>query len=479
MADEGRRRYLFVAIDTATRWVFVRIYLAQTATNARRFLRDLARAAPMKITRILTDRAIGTPLIRETMARGKAFTDRLFGLRKRAATGQHEFDQLCADLSIEHRLTPPMRPQTNGMLERFNGWIEDVLQSHRFQSGEDLEQTILRYVTLYNSQLPQSALATRTPLQAMKDWHKLRPELFKNSHTTLWDVTVPALRIVTDVIWQNVKKRQCAIRDEMFSAREEGPSQTNPLNTAKRPTHLLSGLLKRGCCGAGYTMMNKDKYGCSGARNRGTCENRRLIHRVEVEDRVLGGLRDKLMHPALLAEFISEYQWAWNEACKARNSARQAAQSELRQVLTQIDAVITAITEGMYHPSMKGKMDGLEARKADLEAQLGDRDQSLQPIRLHPGLADVYWQKITALSQSLNNAATRLESAMLLRGLITQIRLVPDETASGGHLIEIFGELGAILSLSGISGADINEFGGSQSLSMVAGAGFEPAAFRL
>jgi hypothetical protein len=190
------------------------------------------------------------------------------------------------------------------MLERFNGWIEDVLQSHRFQIGEDLEQTILRYVTIYNSQLPQSALATRTPLQAMKDWHKLRSELFKNSHTTLWDVTVPALRIVTDVIWQNVKKRQGAIRDEMFLAREEGPSQTNPLNTAKRPTHLLSGLLKCGCCGAGYTMMNKDKYGCSGARNRGTCDNRRLIHRVEVEDRVLGGLRDKLMHPALLAEFI-------------------------------------------------------------------------------------------------------------------------------------------------------------------------------
>jgi len=53
------------------------------------------------------------------------------------------------------------------------------LQSHRFQSGEDLEQTIMRYVTLYNQQLPQLALASRTPLQAIKDWHKLRPELFR------------------------------------------------------------------------------------------------------------------------------------------------------------------------------------------------------------------------------------------------------------------------------------------------------------
>ena len=36
-----------------------------------------------------------------------------------------------------------------------------------------------RYVWLYNQQLPQSALGSKTPLQAMKDWHKLKPKLFK------------------------------------------------------------------------------------------------------------------------------------------------------------------------------------------------------------------------------------------------------------------------------------------------------------
>ena len=51
------RRYLFVAIDRATRWVFVRIMPAKTAANARRFLRDLHRACPIRIARILTDRA--------------------------------------------------------------------------------------------------------------------------------------------------------------------------------------------------------------------------------------------------------------------------------------------------------------------------------------------------------------------------------------------------------------------------------------
>ena len=166
MADETSRRYLFVAIDRATRWVFIRIFKAKTAANARRFLRDLERASPIRIRTVLTDN-------------GKEFTDRLFGLRKRAATGEHEFDKLCAELGIEHRLTPPKSPQTNGMVERFNGRIEEVLQSHHFRSGEELEATLHRYVWLYNQQLPQSALGSRSPLQAMKDWHKLKPELFK------------------------------------------------------------------------------------------------------------------------------------------------------------------------------------------------------------------------------------------------------------------------------------------------------------
>ena len=184
-ADETTRRYLFVAIDRATRWVFVRIMPAKTAANARRFLRDLHRACPIRISKILTDN-------------GKEFTDRLFDSRARAASGSHEFDQLCTELGIEHRLTPPKSPQTNGIplgdcpqspagqrVERFNGRIADVLKTNRFDSALDLEQTLMRYVALYNTQLPQSVLGSRTPLQAMKDWHKSHPHLFVKSPRNL------------------------------------------------------------------------------------------------------------------------------------------------------------------------------------------------------------------------------------------------------------------------------------------------------
>lgn len=69
MADETSRRYLFVAIDRATRWVFIRIFKAKTAANARRFLRDLERACPIRIRTILTDKRVHRSPLRPAQAR--------------------------------------------------------------------------------------------------------------------------------------------------------------------------------------------------------------------------------------------------------------------------------------------------------------------------------------------------------------------------------------------------------------------------
>ena len=75
------------------------------------------------------------------------------------------------------------------MVERFNGPIEDVLQRQHVRSGDKLGLTLHRYVWLYNRPLAQSALGRKTPLQAMKQWHKRKPNFLINSHTTSRDVT--------------------------------------------------------------------------------------------------------------------------------------------------------------------------------------------------------------------------------------------------------------------------------------------------
>jgi len=83
-----------------------------------------------------------------------------------------------------------------------------VLQSHHFRSGEELETTLHRYVLLCNQQLPQSALGSKTPLQAMKDWHKLKPELFSKQpyHLPGCDAnTIPRPRGARSELWRSAR----------------------------------------------------------------------------------------------------------------------------------------------------------------------------------------------------------------------------------------------------------------------------------
>ena len=112
--------------------------------------------------------------------------------------------------------------------------------------------------------------------------------------------------------------------------------------------------------------MNKTKYGCASARNKGTCDNRKLIKCDHVEERILSGLKSKLVHPELLKEFVAEYHREWNRLNSESSSARTSIERELKQLGGQIDKIVEAITAGMFHPSLKTKMDDLEARKTTM-----------------------------------------------------------------------------------------------------------------
>ena len=88
MPDEASRRYLFVGIDRASRWVYLEIMPDKSANCAARFLKRLTKAAPFRISKVLTDN-------------GKEFTDRFDVHGERTPTGKHLFDMACKKHTIE------------------------------------------------------------------------------------------------------------------------------------------------------------------------------------------------------------------------------------------------------------------------------------------------------------------------------------------------------------------------------------------
>ncbi|MGI9211748.1 MAG: IS481 family transposase [Methylococcaceae bacterium] len=165
MPDEAGKSYLAVAIDRASRWVYFEILPDKTAQGTRAFAERLAAVCPFKIEKILTDN-------------GKEFTDRFTAQGEREPTGRHPFDQACQAIGAEHRLIPPHHPQTNGMVERFNGRIAELLRSTRFQSAAELSTALGHYLQLYNGRIPQRALGHLCPIQTLKAWQEKEPERF-------------------------------------------------------------------------------------------------------------------------------------------------------------------------------------------------------------------------------------------------------------------------------------------------------------
>ena len=280
---------------------------------------------------------------------------------------------------------------------------------------------------------------------------------------------VPALRLIDQDLWDRVKARQGLIRKDI--AEIDGPRPER----ARRPKYLFSGLISCGCCSGGYTLVGQIHYGCANTRNKGTCDNRLTIRRDVLEDTVLDGLRSKLLHPDLIAEFIETYQKEYNILMRDEVASRRAQETELKVIKRQIDQIITAITDGMYHPSMKAKMTDLETRKTYLSDALAEHVD--QPLRLHPGLADVYRRKVADLRRALNDEGTKAEAVEVLRGLISEIRLAPQH---GKLQIELVGALASIMALGDAGQTKAHASGvGVRQVTMVAGTGFEPVTFRL
>ena len=278
---------------------------------------------------------------------------------------------------------------------------------------------------------------------------------------------VPHLRVVPDALWQEVKARQKETRSVLI---KDGNGIR--AERARRPTYLLSGLLKCGECGGGVSKISRDHYGCSNARNRATCTNMLTIRRDVLENSVIAGLRTQLMHPALVKEFILEFHREVNRVASEQEAGHQRVEADLRRVEREIRAIIDAIKSGIRNASMAAELDALEARKQDLQERLTHAPPP--PVRLHPNLAEVYRRKVENLGRALNEPTTREEAATLLRGLVDEIRLTP---VDGALAIYLVGDLAAILNLSTQKHPGQRQAGVQTTL--VAGAGFEPATFRL
>jgi len=287
-----------------------------------------------------------------------------------------------------------------------------------------------------------------------------------------WVITdVPALRIIDDALWEAAKARQASIAIQ-YEGQIAATRQAIGMRSTVRPKSLLSGLLKCGVCGGAFTLRSKGRFACSAHRDTRACDNTHTIAREALEERVIGGLKDRLMTPEMVEEAIREFAAETNRLNHQRRSARGAAESELAKVTRSKTDIVDAIAAGRYSEALMDRLLDLEAREKVLKIAMADAPVDQPDI--HPNIAAIYAQKVERLAEALNRPDDRDEAANAIRGLIEHVTLTPG--AKRGEMdVTLHGEFGAIVNwLSGqgnTGGADGRRGRNSRvSFKMVAGA---------
>src|SRR5208337_3958488 len=145
--EEGKL-HLFVAIDRTSKFAFARLQEKATRAVAADFLRALIAAVPYKIHTVLTDN--GTHFtthgnvcsmaqeLKECLARGELIW-------------AHPFELACAKADIDHRLTKPKHPWTNGQVERMNRTLKEAaVRRYHYDSHDQLQDHLTTFPAAYN-----------------------------------------------------------------------------------------------------------------------------------------------------------------------------------------------------------------------------------------------------------------------------------------------------------------------------------------
>lgn len=162
---EGRRYFQYTAIDTASRWRYLKAYDEQSNHHSILFLKDVILRFPHRITAVKTDN-------------GFVFTNLYTGTYKRVdllPRHPHAFDRYCAEQNIIHYLIDPGKPAQNGTVERSHRSDQEIFYDrHAFHSFKDLKRKLRRWNMEYND-LAHCGLNGKSPNQFLADYQLINP----------------------------------------------------------------------------------------------------------------------------------------------------------------------------------------------------------------------------------------------------------------------------------------------------------------
>ena len=144
--------YLFVGIDRTSKFAVTQLVEKADRKTAWEFLQHLLEAVPYQVHTILTDN--GIQFAEQPRNRNTIYSRPM------------RFDMICEANGIEHRLTKPNHPWTNGQVERMNRTIKDAtVKRFHYDSHDQLRAHLTDFMAAYNFARRLKTLGGLTPYE--------------------------------------------------------------------------------------------------------------------------------------------------------------------------------------------------------------------------------------------------------------------------------------------------------------------------
>ena len=249
--------------------------------------------------------------------------------------------------------------------------------------------------------------------------------IYRRRPESEWVVTsAPHLQIVSDELFAAVERR-FAITQKLWGVGGPGLARGQ-----QKQVYLFSGLLECGDCGGSITLVggraktSRSEYGCSLHAQRGdsVCRNALRIQRQQLEDRLLSGLRDKVLREEFVEYVICGLQEELRQRHENLEAGLERLRDEKRRIEVELRRLVDTIAVGNSSATVMAAINEREARLREITNQVIEPGPESLQERLEE-LRTFAVLRLTRLRELLTNPTAIHEARALLADQIGKFKL--------------------------------------------------------
>ncbi|MBI4168655.1 MAG: recombinase family protein [Acidobacteria bacterium] len=234
-----------------------------------------------------------------------------------------------------------------------------------------------------------------------------------------------SLRVVPQDLWEKVRARWRDVQRSWPGGKgRRGFSEVQGGREKHFPTHLLSGTMACGKCGAAIAEVSGKGggyYGCLGAA-KGACDNKMLVRRKLAEAKILKAVEEELSEPEHIRYVLERVEEEVRKLYSHIPETIRVKETELAADERRLANFVDFIGEGRGSHVLAKALVETDRRVEALREELDGLRRSSEKVFQAPPLEWIE-ERLTQLKDLLERRTE--QSALILRRFLGQIRLEP------------------------------------------------------